>query len=115
MSGVAPVSAWLVYLPGVTAVRTAKDLQGSQVKRQVRMCLARADVVDVQCDPVVLRPAAELTPFVIRGQRIVGSLQESDRYVRQIRTDTNASRAASSDGLFLSSRSSPGPGRSPVS
>jgi hypothetical protein len=34
----------------------------------------------------------------------------------QIRTtDTNASRATSSDGLFLSSRSSPGPVRSPVS
>ena len=44
-----------------------------------------------------------------------GSLQESDRYVRQIGTDTNASHAASSDGLFLSRRSSPGPGRSPVS
>ena len=44
-----------------------------------------------------------------------GSLQESDRYVRQIGTDTNASHAASNDCLFLSSRSSPGPGRSPVS
>src|SRR3954468_19719334 len=42
-----------------------------------------------------------------------GSLQESDRYVRQIGTDTNASHAARSDSLFLSSRSSPGPGRSP--
>ena len=45
----------------------------------------------------------------------LGSLQESDRYVRQIGTDTNASHAASNDCLFLSSRSSPGPGRSPVS
>jgi hypothetical protein len=46
---------------------------------------------------------------------LTGSLQESDRYVRQIGTDTNASHAASNDCLFLSSRSSPGPGRSAVS
>ena len=50
-----------------------------------------------------------------RESGVKGSLQESDRYVRQIRTDTNASRATISDGLFLSSRSSPGPVRSPVS
>jgi hypothetical protein len=44
-----------------------------------------------------------------------GSLQESDRCVRQAGTDAHAAHAASSDDLVLSGRSWPGPGRSPVS
>ena len=45
----------------------------------------------------------------------LGSLQESDRCVRQAGTDANAAHAASSDDLVLSGRSWPGPDRSPVS
>jgi putative transposase len=43
-----------------------------------------------------------------------GSLQESDRCVRQTGTDANVVHAASSDGRVLSGRNSPGPGRSAV-
>ncbi len=46
---------------------------------------------------------------------IQGSLQESERCVRQIGTDANVAQAASSDGFILSGRSSPGAGASVVS
>jgi hypothetical protein len=39
---------------------------------------------------------------------MTGSLQESDRSVRQIGTDANIVHAASSDGRVLSGRNSPG-------
>ena len=45
----------------------------------------------------------------------MGSLQESDRCVRQTGTDANAAQAASSDGFVLSGRSSPGAGASAMS
>jgi hypothetical protein len=45
---------------------------------------------------------------------IKGSLQESDRSVRQTGTDANIVHAASSDRRVLSGRNSPGPGRSDV-
>ena len=48
------------------------------------------------------------------ASRFEGSLQESGRSVRQTGTDANVGHAASSDGLVLSDRSSPGPGRSAV-
>jgi hypothetical protein len=50
-----------------------------------------------------------------REKRYWGSLQESDRCVRQAGTGANAAHAASSDALVLSGRSWPGPGRSAVS
>jgi glycine/D-amino acid oxidase-like deaminating enzyme len=65
--------------------------------------------------PLVIWPQMDLAQWAWGLSLLMkGSLQESDHYVRQIGTDTNASHAASSDGLFLSSRSSPGPGRSRV-
>ena len=62
-------------------------------------------------------PTHEAMRDLVRARRAAmeGSLQESDRCVRQAGTDANAAHAASSDGLVLSGRSWPGPGRSPVS
>ena len=44
-----------------------------------------------------------------------GSLQESNRCVRQTGTDANSAQAASRDGFVLSGRSSSGAGASVVS
>ena len=100
---------------GLRAVSRGKPIKPAAVRKYLAGKFGDA-LGDVQ--GVMETLAASMPPEELARQAFAlyeGSLQESDRYVRQIRTDTNASRAASSDGLFLSSRCSPGLGRSPVS
>jgi hypothetical protein len=83
---------------------------GGSPKGTVKLVLAR---IGKQRPSSTLWPYAAASAPVTSAQ--MGSLQESDRCVRQAGTDANAAHAASSDGLVLSGRSWPGPGRSPVS
>ena len=124
--GVAPTTTLRKHIAALEASTTARAAQagGHKLRRFKEFYDAAAswDRVERIIARVEAGPQGVDTRFIVTsldglsGRTVYqGSLQESDLCVRYAGTDVNAGQAASSDGLVLSGRSWPGPGRSPVS